>query len=181
MGALTPPYHCAPLLIYCHKHKRATAGIGCDPDHSLSVHFLSHKTPELRPSARGHFHKARPRKMQPFKAKVLLWFCQELVAPEALGIFSSRSGLSLKSIEMFSKQGTGGGPGSFRMGGQNMNSSDFVIFHCCFHTFITAENHFLSIPNSNRAKESAGTLGVGQTTLNHSGEQKFRTVLSHQP
>lgn len=46
--------------------------------------------------------------MQPFKAKVLLWFCQELVAPEALGIFSSRSGLSLKSIEMFSKQGTGG-------------------------------------------------------------------------
>lgn len=74
-----------------------------------------------------------------------------------------------------------GGPGSFRMGGQNMNSSDFVIFHCCFHTFITAENHFLSIPNSNRAKESAGTLSVGQTTLNHSGEQKFVTVLSHQP
>lgn len=69
-----------------------------------------------------------------------------------------------------------------------MNSSGFITFHCCFHTFITAENHFLSIPNSNRVMESAGIFSVGQTTLNHSGEQKFITVLqkfitvlSHQP
>lgn len=62
-----------------------------------------------------------------------------------------------------------------------MNHSDFIIFHYCFHTFITTENNFLSIPKSNREKESAGILSVGQTTLNHSGEQKFITVLSHQP
>lgn len=62
-----------------------------------------------------------------------------------------------------------------------MNGSDFIIFHCCFHTVINAENLLLSIPNSSRAKESAGILSVGQTTLNHCGEQKFITVLRHQP
>lgn len=45
-----------------------------------------------------------------------------------------------------------------------MNGSDFIIFHCCFHTVINAENLLLSIPNSSRAKESAGILSVGQTT-----------------
>lgn len=82
---------------------------------------------------------------------------------------------------MFSERlGAGGEAKSLEIAGQNMNSCDFIIFLGRFHTFITTENHFLSIPNSNRAKESAGILSVGQTTLNHSGEQKFITALSHQ-
>jgi len=68
---------------------------------------------------------------------------------------------------------------SFDMASQNINSSDF-IFHCGFHIFVTTENNFLYIPNSNRAKESAGILRIGQTTLNHNGEQKFLTVLNCQ-
>lgn len=64
--------------------------------------------------------------------------------------------------------------------GQITNNSDFIFFHCCFHTFATTENYFLSILNSNKAKESAGLLSVGRNTLNHSGEQKFITILTHQ-
>lgn len=58
------------------------------------------------------------------------------------------------------------GTASFDTAGQNTNSSDFA-FHCCFHAFTAIENHFLSIPNCTRAKESAGILTLGQTTLYH--------------
>lgn len=143
--------------------------------------MLFNRTHTLKPSARGHFHKARPQKMHPLQARVLGWFYQEDVTPQAPGIFSSRSGSSLKSIEILSKQGTGGNLEVLMCWAKNMNSSDFIIFHCCFHTFITAENPFLSIPSSERVKESAGILSVGQNTLNQNGEQKFITILSHQP